>query len=325
VDYARLAVMCAVGSSLGCGLRTVPIFEASTDSFGSTDSETDSDTDESSGSEDSGECVPMARMEGDMGTCMNPIPLPTTDSSAQGTLCGPGLYGDAACGPDGGLEDVYHFRPTVGSDVTISFDPAGTDFSPTVRVLEYYCPLDEGATKMCATDHFEGSEPDPRHFFAGGNRDYYIYIDSEDGNGGDYRFSLTLGPPPIEQCDVHTELIQQVSGSVFQWSNDFTAGGGRVDTGCQGGAGPENMFELAATYPGNVYIDLIGSNGFRPATSIRTGCGVTTELTCTTDAINGTPGIASLTYFLPGAGTYYVVADSLGLTGGSYNLSVAFD
>jgi hypothetical protein len=324
VDYARLAVVCAVGSSLGCGLRTVPIFEASTDSLGSTDSETDSDTEQSSGSDDGGECVPMARMEGDMGTCMNPIELPTTDSSAQGTLCGQGLYGDAACGPDGGLEDVYHFKPTVGSDVTISFDPAGTDFPPSVRILEYECMLDAGRPKMCSNDFFDGDASDPRHFLAIGNRDYYIHVDSEDGNGGDYRFSVTLGPPPLEQCEVHTETIYQSSGSVFQWQNDFPAGSGRVDSGCQG-IGGENMFTLSASYPGNMYIDVIGSNGHRPLISVRSGCGATTELDCTTDAINGTPGIASLVYFIPGPGTYYIVADNLGLSGGTYDLSVAFD
>ena len=325
MDYARLAVVLAVGSSLGCGLRTVPIFEASTDSFGSTDSETDSDTDESSaGEQEGGECEPMTRTEGDMGTCTNPIVLPTTDSSAQGTLCGRGLYGDGVCGPDDGFEDVYRFTPAFAGDVTITFDPAETDFSPTVRILEYECDPAMGRAKMCTDDFLVGSASLPRHFLANGNRDFYIYIESADGSGGDYAFSITQGQPPIEQCDVHTEIIQQVSGSVFQWSNEFAAGQGRVDSGCQG-IGVENMFQVQTTYPGNMYIDVVGSGGFRPLISVRTGCGATTELDCMTDQILGTPGFASFTYFLPGTGTYYVVADSLTLDGGAYELSVAFD
>ena len=324
MTYARLAVVCAVGSlSMGCGLRTVPIFEASTDTFDDTDTETETDTDPfDTDEEETGPIEPP--VEGRTGSCTNPIALPTTDSSAVGELRGPGLYSDMLCGPDDGLEDVYHFRPTVGSDVTITFDPEGTDFPPTVRVLEFECMLDAGRAKVCTNDWFDGTVPDPRHFLAIGNRDYFIHIESEDGNGGDYAFSLTLGPPPLEQCHPHTEIIYQSPGSVFQWENDFTAGSGRVDSGCQG-VGQENMFPVSASYPGNMYIDVVGTNGFRPLISVRSDCGSTSELECTTDAILGTPGFASLPFYIPGPGTYYVVADNLGLTGGTYNLSVAFD
>jgi hypothetical protein len=241
-----------------------------------------------------------------------------------GQLCGSGLYADGLCGPDDGLEDVYHFKLPAASDVTITFDPDRTDFPPTVRVLEWLCPPGEGVIKTCTNDFFDGSVPDPRHFLAFGNRDYFIHIDSANGDGGDYAFSLTLGQPPLEACFVHPETIFQSPGSVFSWQNDFPPGSGRVDSACQG-AGQENMFAVSASYPGNMYIDLFGSGSFRPLISVRSGCGATSELDCTTDAILGTPGIASLVFFIPGPGTYYVVADNLGISGGTYDFSVAFD
>lgn len=322
MSFARLAWVCTVGSfSMACGLRTVPIFEGSTDTFDGTDSESATDPHDTD-DEDTGPIEPP--VEGRAGSCTNPIELPTTDSSVVGVLRGPGLYGDGLCGPDDGLEDVYHLKLPTASDVTITFDPDETEFPPTLRVLEWSCPVTEGVTRVCTNDVFDGSVSDPRHFIANGTRDYYIYVESQDGNGGDYAFSITLGQPPLEQCHVHPETIFQSSGSVFQWENDFGAGSGRVDSLCQG-AGQENMFAVSASYPGNMYVDVVGSNGFRPLASVREGCSALTELDCTSEAILGTPGFASLQFFIPGPGTYYVVADTLGLTGGTYNLSVAFD
>lgn len=285
-----------VGLSLACGLRTDPLdneFVAVTD-----------------GNVDAG-------MEGDVGTCSMPIELPQTNSSGTGRLAGAGLY-SGVCGVDDGAEDVYRFVPASNTDVTIAFDPAATEIEPTLRVLMNACTPEDGDPILCDGSVFDGALADPRHFFAQQGNEYFIVVDSAAEADGAYAFDLTLGAPSLSQCDVHPEVIEQIPGSIFMWSNDFSAGFGRVDSAC-GGAGKENVFRLEAIQPGTVTVTATGSGGFSPLVSIRTGCGASTEVTCET----GSP--ASTQFGIPGAGTYYIVVDDLTPDGGAYNLEVRFD
>ncbi len=318
----RVVPAAAVLLAFGCGLRSNPIFQGDTDPFVDTETDTEAltDTEVDTGER---EDFPPAE-EGRLGSCSNPIDLPTTDSSASGTLVGPGLYVTELCGPDDGLEDVYRFIPPVAGDVTLTFDPVATEFNPVVRVTENGCFPGEGVPRVCTNDYFNGDIADPRHFLVFGNREYYIHVDSGEGQQGNYAFSLTLGPPPIGQCEPHPEPIFQQPGSVFQWQNDFSAGQGRVDSQC-GGIGPENMFPISASYAGNIYIDVFGSAGFRPMVSLRSGCGATTELECASETSLGSPGLVSTSFFIPGPGEYFLDIDTLDLIGGNYDMNVSFD
>jgi hypothetical protein len=250
--------------------------------------------------------------------------LPTTDSSASGTLCGPGLYGDGLCGADDGLEDVYVLAPTMASSVTLTFDPVATNFDPIVRVLEFGCLAPEGVARVCTDDYFNGELADPRHFLVKTAREYYIHVESGGGESGDYAFSLTFGDPPLSECAPHSETIFQMPGSVWQWQNTLSPGQGRVDSFC-GGMGPEDLFTVMASYPGNMYVDIFGSAGFRPVTGLRTGCTATTELACQSEATLATPGLVSTSFAIPGAGSYYFNVDTLDQNGGTYDVTVRFD
>lgn len=310
--------------AVGCGLRSDPLFVADTDPSQDTQTGTDTEpatdsAESSSGDSDSDDFPPPE--EGRVGSCTNPIELPTTDSMAMGELRGPGLY-STECAEAGGLEDVYVFRPTTATDVTLTFDPAQTDFDPIVRVSEFACGPDGVVLRQCTDGWIGGGVADPRHFVAIGNRDFYFQIDSN-GTGGNYAFDVSLGPVPTAECDVHPETIVQNLGSRFLWANDFTGGQGSADSLC-GGVGKENFFPLQMNQPGLVSITATGTDGFRPVLSVRTDCSALTELGCTSDQILGTPGFGFLEVFIDQPGTYYLSVDTLSLEPGGFELDVEF-
>ena len=318
---ARAALGFGLCVALGCGLRSDPLFIADTDTDTDASSSGDAPTGESGeSSEDSGTEFPPP-VEGRVGSCTNPIELPTTNTTVMGELRGPGLY-TAECGPSEGLEDVYIFTPPSATDVTITFDPAQTDFSPTVRVSEFACGPEGVVLRKCTDEWFVGGAGDSRHFIAPGNRPFYIAIDSS-GSGGNYAFDMSLEPVPLQECDVHPETITQQPGSRFLWQNEFGGGQGEADSFC-GGVGKENFFPLEMFSPGWVDISVVGFGGFRPLVSVRSGCSALTEIECINDQILGTIGSAELRVFLD-PGSYYLDIDTLSLDGGGYELDVAFE
>lgn len=329
VKRLHVAMVIFVSAGVGCGLRSDPLFIVDTDAPASssgdeptaTDTATDTfDTDTES--DDSGPTNFPPPEEGRLGSCSNPIVLPTTDAEIEGELGGPGLY-PSSCQTASGLEDVYVFSPPAATDVTLTFDPGRTDFNPIVQVLEYACDPTMARLRQCTDDWFAGSVGDPRHFVALGNRDYYIYVDSNDGDGGDYAFSMTMAPPPLTECEVHPETIFHNPGGTFRWQNEFSGGQGAADSLC-GGVGKENFFPLQIDFPTFVNIVVTGSGGFRPNIGVRTGCSALTEQECTSDQILGTPGFAQLEVFLD-PGLHYLSVDGLDQEPGSYTLDVVFD
>ncbi|MEM6292963.1 MAG: hypothetical protein AAGA54_16935 [Myxococcota bacterium] len=305
---------------LGCGLRSDPVFLADTDAGFGLDSSSGSG--DSGGSTDGDDSASFPDPEeGRLGSCTNPIELPTTNASASGELRGPGLY-SGECGDAFGLEDVYVFTPTAATDVTLVFDAAQTDFRPNVRVYENGCGADEGLARTCTDDWFDGEIADRRHFLAFGNRTYYITIDSPE-SGGNYAFDLELEPVATEECGIHPETIFQSSGGSFRWENDFGGGQGNADSQC-GGIGTENFFRLEMPTAGLVTAEVIGTGGFRPLISFRRDCSALTEQECISDQLQATPGFALLEVFLE-AGTYFLSVDTLSLEPGGYSLDVRFN
>jgi hypothetical protein len=304
--------------ALGCGLRSEPLFVADTDA--GLDGSSDSGDSSGDASEDTGTEFPPP-VEGRDGSCTNPIELPTTDTRVMGELRGPGLY-TTQCGASDGLEDIYIFNPPSATDVTITFDPVETDFSPMVQVSEFGCGPEAVVLRKCTDDWFEGGAGDSRHFIAPGNRPFYIAVDSN-GGGGRYAFDVSLQPVELAECGLHPEVITQQVGARFEWQNDFSGGQGEADSFC-GGVGRENFFALEMFQPGWVSISAAGSGGFRPVLSVRNGCSALTEIECTNDQILGTIGSAELRLFLD-PGNYFLDVDTMTLDAGGYALSVAFE
>ncbi|MEM6992894.1 MAG: hypothetical protein AAF721_20430 [Myxococcota bacterium] len=285
--------------ALGCGLRSDPLIPVELIP---------------SGSSDDGDAVDPNRL----GSCNDRIPLPNENANVQGELARGGSLSEGWCGRDGGPEDAYVLVATTTTDVTITFDP-GTEFDPVLRVEEAGCG---GSGTQLVCDRGIGDEP--FHFLIEAGKEYTITVDSREGQSGAYAFALNYGAPPLDACPIHPELINQVSGATFIWSNTFSQGQGRVDGFC-GGPGRENMFALNAEYPGFMYISVTGTNGYSPAVSYRTGCAATSELSCAREGDTGIPGVAELEAFIDAPGQYFIVVDQTAIDGGDYALRIEFE
>jgi hypothetical protein len=297
----RTTAFLGLVATTACGLRSDPLFIQDTDPVVL-------DDDDGSGGSD----ITDPDREG---ACAAPFVIPVENTVIRGTLPDHGSLYEGTCGGSNGPEDVYTFIPTYDTDVTIQFS-GSTEFSPTVRVDTGGCG-DAGTGLVCQRD------VDATHFFARTGNTYYVTVDKQDpGEGGDYEFTVGLLQPPLDLCPVHMEQMQQAPGAAFLWGNELSGGLGEVDGYCSA-PGRENMFQLNAYYPGNVYVRVEGTGGFSPVANLRTGCGATTELICASDGDTGFAGVAELTWFVD-PGTYYVVVDQTTSSGGTYELRVDF-
>lgn len=288
------AAVATVLALFGCGLRSAPNYDAE---------------------------VPLLDLGGsdfDRGTCAEPIALPTITRSVQGELAGESLVSVGECaqrGPD----DVYLLRPASDTDVFITFtDP---EIDARLRVSEATCDRAGTVDTLVCVD---AKANDVRTFHARAGFAYYVVVDGKDeDDGGRYAFDVEYSDD-LAACGVHPELISQgSSGATFRWTNEFSAGRGRVDGEC-GGHGKENMFRLVASRAGWAFIQARRLSGrFEPVVNVRTGCGASTELECRA-ALPGQAFVA-LEYFIPRAGTYYVVVDSNSIEAGGYELEVQFE
>jgi len=254
-----------------------------------------------------------------LATCENPSELPQFDTVASGDLGETGTL-TGWCGQDQGGEVVYRFVPSTSTDVNLEFIGSQTTADATLRVQQGFCGNDPSGdvTLICDPTAIASTGSDVRHFFAQAGEEYFIIVDSDDP--GSFAFDFGLRNPEIEQCNVHSEQIEQSSGATFRWTNEFARGHGRVDGACPS-PGRENMFELDASYAGRVEVTAIGHNGLEPVLSVRQGCGGVTELGCSSPNDRER---ASLDVTLPSAGRYYVVIDSATIDSGDYELEVHF-
>jgi len=286
----------------GCGLRSDPLFEG-----------VELEEGEGESGEDDG---PSG------GACDAPVAMPVMPMfTVKGDLSGDDRQG-GWCGSDDGPEIVYELLAPYNTDISLTL--LSSDVPLTLRVDEDACG-DEDATKICATDFDTASMTGvSRHFLAQGGRTYYITIDTDDPDGGNFEFQVLYGWPVLAECTIHETAIIQEPGGSFQWFNDFGRSQGDSDGLC-GGAGRENMFFVQTSYVGNMYVNVVGADGFEPVISIRTSCAAVSELVCEAGSPNGS---VDASWFIDQPGPesqYYVAVDQVGYDGGSYELYVAFD
>lgn len=251
------------------------------------------------------------------GGCDSPFVLPFANTEVRGRLQGPSRV-DGWCDDDdngGGAEDTYLIAPPITTDVLVFVLP-DTEFRPTLRVTRDGCYQDDdNLPRICQAPL--GDAWAYWHFFAEAGREYSLTIDSPEGTDGLYTMQVFYGQPGIDACPIHPAIITQEPGGYFTWSNTLAGAQGRVDGPC-GGPGAENMFQIDVSYPGNITFRVIADDSFAPALSVRTGCGGTTELACTSAEITGSSRLELTQFFTPG--TYYVVVDQNDVVGGKYEL-----
>ncbi len=252
------------------------------------------------------------------GSCDNPVEIGFQAQTIRGRLLGGGRV-EGWCGEfndDRGREDVYSFVAAYATDVTFVFHEE-TDFPAVLRVNADTCEQSDAVLpELCAAPEVGQYWT----FFAEAGREYLIAIDSPAGTDGHYAFDMAIGWPPLDACPIHSQTITGEVGSVFQWGNTFGRGQGRVDSNC-GGPGRENMFRVDVLEP-TLMVANINHTGMQATASIRTSCGVVSELAC--DAAQTADGDLYFEYFFPGPGEYYFVVDQVGVDGGTYALDVIF-
>lgn len=251
------------------------------------------------------------------GGCDVPFVVPFANTEVRGRLKGPSRS-DGWCGDDEhdkGAEDTYLIAPPVSTDVLVFVLPE-TEFEPSLRVTRDGCYQDdENLPRVCAAPL--GDEWAYWHFLAEAGHEYSLTIDSPEGTDGLYAMQIFYSQPGLDGCPIHPTQIDQDPGGYFTWSNGLGGRQGRVDGLC-GGPGGENMFQVNITYPGSIRFQVTAERKFAPVISVRTGCGATTELACTSAEEQGSSTLALDWFFTPG--TYYVVIDQNDVQGGEYLL-----
>jgi hypothetical protein len=267
--------------------------------------------------EDIGGSGPIAGEDPREGGCDVPFVIPFANTEVRGRLKGPSRS-DGWCGGedlDDGPEDTYLIAPPVTSDVLVFVLPQ-TEFVPSMRVTRNGCYQDEdNLPRLCEAPL--GEEFPYWHFLAEAGQEYSLTIDSPEGTDGLYALQIFYSQPGLEGCPVHPTQINQEPGGYFTWSNTLGGRQGRVDGLC-GGPGGENMFQINVNYPGNMTFQVTAESKFAPVISVRTGCGATTELACTSADETGSSQLSLDWFFTPG--TYFVVVDQNDIEGGDYLL-----
>lgn len=304
----RLGLLTVVMAMVGaCGLRSVPLV-GSPGTGGDGDGDGDSDSAGTDGTDDPTDDPVEDPVN--QGSCEMPLSLSITE----GRLAGPSTS-EGECGNDGGPEAVRLFIPTGDVDVSITVRGDETDFTPTLRVQRDLCEPGAGETLVCSS----GADR-THHFFAQGEMNYYVFLDSPEGASGEFAFDVDFAPLDMDRCAVHPEVIEQEIGSSFLWRNELEEGQGRTVGAC-GGAGRENMFQMEVFEPGIFFAEVNGIGAVDPILSFRSGCGGLTEIDCSTseDATAAT----TLFAFVEEPGTYFLVIDKLSTVGtGEYELTV---
>ncbi|HVH97481.1 MAG TPA: hypothetical protein VM869_02180 [Enhygromyxa sp.] len=291
---------------LGCGLRSDPDYSPVCVD----------DSMVAAGTGDTGDTGGMT-VEPRYGSCEDPIDLPSDQTIVvRGSLGGcSGIEG--WCGGTG-AEDVYRIG-SVSSDVFVDFIPQETNFNPVLRVVRAEDPCLEAPieeTEVCAD--IKNSVPGRGFFDQGSPGDtYYIIVDTELGESGEYAFEVRFGSDAFEgDCldALEEQPIELATGGNFVWEASLEDEQGRLDSGCSS-PGDDDIFALVLTGPGTLQATVEVLEGdIQPIVSIRTGCGTATELACGPSAIAGFGATTSA----------YLVVDQLGAANGRYRLNVDY-
>ncbi len=287
---ALLALDAAALTALwGCGLRTDPDSSAPV-------------------------CIEGEDTDGEprTGSCEAPIDVPAGEIIVQGQLGGcDGANG--WCGRDGGPEDVYRIATPNPIDMHVRFNPAETDFIPTLRILGGAagtvdpCTFEVSQSDVCTPD----ASLRERWSWLAQPGETYIIVDGA-GGGGKYEFEITYGVGAFGECEAEEIIAMEYDVAVTRVGT-FEAVQGTYDGACQT-PGDDRLFTVQLPGPGTLTATAETASGDGIA-SIRTGCAGNTEQSC---------GVVAQQFF-DSAGTANVVVDSTGVDGGNYSLVLRYE
>ena len=278
---AALASLGVAACLLGCGLRSESDYSpVCVDDYSAAGDETG----ETGGTGDTGG---MMALEPRVGSCQDPIDLPAGETIVVRGSLGGCSGTEGWCGGTG-AEDVYRLIG-VADDVFVEFIPQETNFNPVLRVVRAD-PCEEGTgelSEVCAD--ITNSVPGRGFYDQGGvNDNYYIIVDTELGDSGDYAFELRFGGEAF-QGDCYDGLDEQVIelgvGGNFVWEASLDDEQGRVDSACST-PGADHVFQLVLDGGGSLSASVEVLEGdIMPVVSIRNDCATKSELSCGPTAV----------------------------------------
>lgn len=300
-----------VSCLLGCGLRTDPNYTP----VCVDDNVAADETAETAGTEDTGDTgsVPLVPRSG---SCEDPIDIPAGQTViVRGSLGGCSSIA-GWCGGSG-PEDVYRIGSVPG-DVFVEFLPQETNFNPVLRVVraEDAC-LDATLLESEVCAPIVNSVPGRGFYDDGSAQTYFVIVDTELGESGDYAFEVRFGSDAFEDDCVDAleeQPIELMAGGNFVWEAELEDKQGRLDSGCAA-PGDEDIFPLILTGGGNLSATVEVLEGdIEPIVSIRSECTTNTEASCGTTA----------NLSLSSSENAYLVVDQLGAAKGRYRLTVDY-
>ncbi len=271
-------------------------------------------------------------------TCLNPIPLPFSGGSASASGDTSTFFNDTTanglCGTNGlGSELVYAFTQVASGSLTVTVTPQSTALRPVVSVRGAAACGTSMPDVSCGQATSSGATLAFTASLSAGN--YFLVVDSF-GAGGPFTLAASQGTVAVnvaDQCSGATTPLITSAGMVTTTGNtasllsDYTSG---AINGCNGsGSGPDGVYMITHPTTGTFTASITGTGmpvTYAPIMYLRSTCtSSTTDVACAPNASgNCTTSMGTLTATNLAAGTYYLVVDSCGSSGGGpYSLTVS--
>lgn len=251
------------------------------------------------------------------GTCGNPILMEVVEGRVARGYIGGCSETEGFCDASGGEQVFKIIWPGV-LDITLNFNPSATEINPIMRIVEVpsgdELPCDTSLEAVELTCGPIVTEIPGRSFYTRGGYDYYVIIDSENGEAGEYEFQMVTGwqatgTACLEQAEV--EPIVLGFGGLYGWTATLPEGHGLVGSGGDCIApGAEDVFALQILEPGYFHVNATATDGGPPPVlSLRTsGCGGANQVACAKAELGVT--VNQLDKFFEGPANWYLVVDN---------------
>jgi hypothetical protein len=176
------------------------------------------------------------------------------------------------------------------------------------------CDLGEMAEELTCAPIV--TETPGRSFYTRNGFDYYVIVDSSNGESGEFAFQMKTGWQETGTAcldSAEPEAIVLGSGGVYAWSATLGDGHGIIGSGGACNApGVEHIFPLQVLEAGSFNVVAQSTNGGpAPTLSLRTsGCGGANQLACV-EGLEGT-NTSQLDRWFDGPTNWWLVVDNPG-------------
>jgi hypothetical protein len=256
-------------------------------------------------------------------TCAGATELPFTNGKASvtGTLLAATATTAGSCGGSSTPDVVYKVTTTSPKSLTAKMTPL-TAFYATLYVRKV-CDSTASQDELGCDAPYSGPAQVALSTLPAGT--YFIWVDGDLSQFGDYQLDVTLGdvvPPPANDTCSAPQVLDLASGSATAQGNLQYAVNDTVSAVCGGMNSPDVVYQFTTSAPKSLAVAVTTTDSaFQPVVYLRKVCdgaAAADELSCndatTTSAAFALPNLP--------AGTYWIWVDGLYGTFGAFDLSV---